>query len=128
MIGNRGFGPQGRHDPSRTSPSQLPTPAEASAMRTSRGPGLGTGIRWSVSTAGGPNSSIAAAFMVCGIACRPTSAPPRFVIASVLPHPLLRALFLRVNSEGDDKVAAASTYGQMAPALPRPRVDGVLPF
>src|SRR2546428_8271793 len=81
-IGNFALGPHGRQDPSRTSPSQEPTPAAWRAMRTSRGPGFGTGRRWSVSTEGGPNSSIAAAFIVCGIVdCRKPAAT-RFVMAS----------------------------------------------
>src|SRR5207245_957557 len=74
-IGNFALGPHGRHDPSRTSPSQLPTPAAWRAMRTSRGPGLGTGRRWGVRTEGGPNRSIAAAFIVGGIVdCRAPAA------------------------------------------------------
>src|SRR3989441_3559500 len=81
-IGKFVLGPQGRHDPSRTRPSQEPTPAAWRAMRTSRGPGLGTGRRWGVRTEGGPNRSIAAAFIVGGIVdCRAPSAT-RFVMAS----------------------------------------------
>src|SRR2546422_6583244 len=82
MIGNGAFCPHGRHDPSRTSPSQLPTPAESRAMRTSRGPGLGTGRRWVVSTEGGPNRSIAAAFIVGGIVDCRAPAATRFAMAS----------------------------------------------
>src|SRR5438445_9474526 len=81
-IGNFALGPQGRQDPSRTSPSQEPTPAAWRAMRTSRGPGLGTGRRWVVSTEGGPNRSIAAAFIVVGIADRRALVATRFVMVS----------------------------------------------
>src|SRR2546427_325740 len=81
-IGNFALRPHGRHDPSRTRPSQEPTPAAWRAMRTSRGPGFGTGRRWGVRTEGGPNSSIAAAFIVCGIVDWRAPAAIRFVMAS----------------------------------------------
>src|SRR2546422_11407802 len=81
-MGNFALGPHGRQDPSRTRPSQEPTPAAWRAMRTSRGPGFGTGRRWVVSTEGGPNRSIAAAFIVCGIVDWRAPAATRFVMAS----------------------------------------------
>jgi hypothetical protein len=57
-----------RQDPSRIEASQLPIPAVSIAMITSFGPGFGTGTSCSVSADGGPNRSMAAAFMVAGTA------------------------------------------------------------
>jgi hypothetical protein len=65
--GNRGR-PGCRSEPSRIEASQLPMPAVSSAMSTSCGPGVGTGTSCSVSFEGGPNRSIAIAFMRAGIA------------------------------------------------------------
>src|SRR5258705_6438022 len=45
-------------------------PAACTARRISCGPAVGTGSVWSVSTEGGPNSSIAAARIVFGTVCR----------------------------------------------------------
>src|SRR6185503_8802528 len=53
---------------SRIEASQLPIPAVAIAISTSCGPGVGTGTSCSVRAEGGPNRSMAAAFMLAGIA------------------------------------------------------------
>src|SRR5581483_3480500 len=66
-CGRPGF----RQDPSRIEASQLPTPTVSSSITTSCEPGFGTGRRCSVRTDGGPNRSIAAAFM------RPPASPLR---------------------------------------------------
>src|SRR5579871_3370353 len=66
ISGNLGR-PNGRQDPSRTDASHTPTPAAWSAIRTSLGPGTGTGTVWSLRTEGGPKRSIAAAFIAAGI-------------------------------------------------------------
>src|SRR5438552_17841973 len=117
-IGNFALGPHGRQEPSRTSPSQEPTPAAWRAMRTSRGPRLGTGRRWVVSTEGGPNRSIAAAFIVGGIVDCRAPAATRFVMAS----PSRLGPVLRSEKETSDfsfSTPSLEASGWVATAFPR---------